>query len=134
MKKIQELKEMQEQKNQLFDEIDKSIELDDFQRKEQRVIAGHWVDFIDELLDYNFSEFMDKHGYTEDDIGTTFTSEQPEVAKEMYIREEQARKELEYRENYCKEHPYGNCYHPFSGGIFIEKLERDILKWMLEIE
>lgn len=133
MKNIQELKEMQKQKNRLYDEIDKSDEYN-FENKEKRVILGHWVDFIDELLDYNFSEYMDKHGYTDDDIGTTFSSEDPEVEKEMFIREEQARKELKNRENYCKEHPYGNCYHPFSGGIFIEKLERDILKWILETE
>lgn len=98
------------------------------------MIAGHWVDFIDDLLDFNFSEFMDKHGYTDDDIGTTFTSEQPEVEEEMFIREEQAKKELEWRKKYCEEHPYGVCYHPFSGGIFIEKLESDILKWVLEME
>lgn len=35
MKNIQELKEMQEQKNQLFDEIDNSAELNEFQKKKK---------------------------------------------------------------------------------------------------
>ncbi len=134
MKSIQELKEMQEQKNKLFDEIKKSNEYNEFQKQEKEIIAGHWIDFIDDLLDYNYTDYMDKMGYTEKDIETKFTTKDPKVQKEIFITEEQARKELKIREKCCIEHPYGVTHHILLGGIFLEKIERDILKWFLEIE
>ena len=134
MKSIQDLKEMQDQKRKLCDAIDKSNEYDEFQKREKAIIAGHWVDYIYDLLEYNYYNYMQKMGYTEEDIETTFKTDDPKVQKEIFITEEQARKELELSEKYCREHPYGVTYHRLFGGIFLEKIERDILKWFLEIE
>lgn len=151
MKSIQDLKNMQAEKDKLYDEL-KSKEIDinnkeldiweqfgkmyeQFDKEEQMVIAGTWVDFIDDLLDYNLNEFMDKNGYDEDDIENTFFVDDENVQKEIFITEEQAKKMLENREKICKEHPYGlvKNMHCFKG-IYIEKIEVDILKWFLEIE
>ena len=58
----------------------------------------------------------------------------PEVQKEIVITEEQARKELQSRIEYCKLHPYGAIHNFVFDGIYLEKIELDILKWVLEIE
>ena len=134
MKSIQELKEMQKQKNKLCNEINESDIYNEFEKRERAIIAGHWVDFIDDLLEYNYTNYMDRMGYTEDDIEITFTTNDPKVQKEIFITEEQARKKLKLNEEYCREHPYGVTYHGLFGGIFLEKIEIDILKWLLEIE
>lgn len=135
MRSIQDLKKMQEEKNKLYEELKNTKELNEFDRDEQIIIATTWVDFIDDLLDYNLCEFMDKNGYGEEDIETTFTVKDEKVQKEIVIRKEQALKELECRKKCCEEHPYGVTRHLFVfKGMYLEKIELDILKWFLEIE
>ena len=86
MKTVQDLINMQAQKEKLYDEIEASTEENKYLKEEKLIITGWWVDFIDELLRHNFMEFMDKHGYTEKDIDNeTFTTEDIEVLKEMVI-------------------------------------------------
>ena len=99
------------------------------------IITGTWIDFIDNLLDYNLSEFMTKNGYVDDDIEKTFFTDDENVEKEIFIRKEQALKLLEDRQKIYEEHPYGIATNLFVfKGIYIKKIELDILKWFLEIE
>lgn len=138
MKTIQELKDMQEEKMKLYDELKKQKDLDmadELYQKEKLIIAGTWVDFIDDLLDYNLVDFMNRKGYNDDDIETTFTVKDKEVQKEIFITEKQALEMLEHKKKICNEHPYGLVIHKLMcEGIYIEKIEIDILKWFLEIE
>ena len=133
MKSIKELLDTREKYDKLYEKYRNAKELNDFDRKEKCVIAGHWVDFISYLLDFNICEYMEKYGYTDDDIGEKFQSDDPEVVKDLVIREKQAKEELEYRIEYCKKHPYGVTYNNLFGGIFLKKIERDILKWYLDV-
>ena len=51
------------------------------------------------------------------------------------MTKEQALELLEGRKKLCEKHPYGVTTHLFVfKGIYIEKIELDILKWFLEIE
>jgi len=151
MKSIQDLKNMQAEKKKKYNELKaKQIDIkeegidiweqfarinEEDDKEEQMVIAGTWVDFIDDLLDFNWNEFMDKNGYDEDDIENTFFIDDENAQKEIFITEEQAQKMLENRKKICKEHPYGLVKNMhFFKGIYIEKIELDILKWFLEIE
>lgn len=133
MKSIKELLDTREKYDKLFEEYSNSKELNDYEKKEKRVISGHWVDFINYLLDFNICEYMEKYGYTDDDIAEIISFDNPEIVKELVITEEQAKKELEYRIEYCKKHPYGVTYNNLFGGIFLQKLEADILKWYLDV-
>ena len=135
MKSIQDLKKMQKKKKQLYERLENTKDINEDDKDEQMIIAGTWVDFIDDLLDHNLCEFMDKNGYTDEDIENTFTVEDEKVQKEIVIREEQALELLEGRKKLCEKHPYGVTTHLFVfKGIYIEKIELDILKWFLEIE
>jgi len=134
MKTIKQLQEMKKEKGKLYDEISDNSEAY-VEKEESLIILGTWVDFIDDLLDYNFIEFMDKNGYTEEDIEKTFFISDEAVEKEIFITEEQAKELLKHRQNLCKKHPYGTTRGSNNWkGIFIPKIELDILKWFLEEE
>ena len=150
MKSIQDLKNMQAEKEKRYNELkakqinikEEGIDIwEQFARmneqddnEEQKVIAVTWVNFIDEMLDYNLSEFMEKNGYDDDDIEKTFFLDDENVQKQIVLTENQAREILEGKIKMCEEHPYGlvKNAHCFKG-IYVEKIELDILKWFLEI-
>ncbi len=81
MKSVQDLKKMQEEKRQLYKKLENTKDINEYDKDEQMIIAGTWVDFIDDLLDHNLCEFMDKNGYTDEDIENTFTVEDEKVQK-----------------------------------------------------
>lgn len=137
MKSIQETKKMMEEQERIYNEIVNLKNLEDYvqyEKDEQRIIAGTWVDILADLLDYNMQEFLEKNGYDTEDIDTKFSVSDENVQKEIFITEEQAREMLENKEKFCQEHPYGTIANKyFGGGLYVQKIELDVLKWFLEI-
>ena len=138
MKSIQETRNKLEEQEKIYNDIVKLKEQEEdiqFEKDEQRIIAGTWVDLLADLLDYNMQEFLEKNGYDTEDIDTKFSVSDENVQKEIFIKEEQAREMLEHKEKFCQEHPYGTIANKyFGGGLYVQKIELDALKWFLEIE
>lgn len=132
MRSIEELTNMQKQKVEEYNQLEKCTQLNNSEKEEKLIIAGTWIDFIDNLLDYNLVEFMENNGYSNEDIEKLISNRK--VQEQILITEEQAKIELECKEKHCKEHPYGVVQNNISNGIYIKKIELDILKWVLEIE
>ena len=130
MKTYKQIEEMENMYNEKYNSIDKGND----ENKEDLIIYGHWVDFLSDLLDWNVLDYAEKIGFDiekEDDM-FEYTDE---VKKEIIITEEQAKEELKIRERFCEKYPYGSCKNKWwIDGINIDMLERDILKWVLEIE
>lgn len=130
MKSYKQIKEMEDIYNEKYTRLDNDKE----ENKEDLIIFGHWVDFLSDLADWNVLDYAEKIGFDiekEDDM-FEYTEE---VKKEIIITEEQAKEELKTRERICKKYPYGSCRNKWwINGINIDMLERDILKWVLEIE
>lgn len=137
MKSIQETKKMMEEQERIYNEIVNLKNLEDYvqyEKDEQRIIAGTWVDILADLLDYNMQEFLEKNGYDTEDIDTKFSVSDENVQKEIFITEDQAKEMLEHKEKFCQEHPYGTIANKyFGGGLYVQKIELDVLKWFLEI-
>lgn len=137
MKSIQETKKMMEEQERIYNEIVNLKNLEDYvqyEKDEQRIIAGTWVDILDDLLDYNMQEFLEKNGYDTEDIDKKFSVSDENVQKEIFITEDQAKEMLEHKEKFCQEHPYGTIANKyFGGGLYVQKIELDVLKWFLEI-
>lgn len=128
MKSYSEIEEMQKYYRQKYDEQDKNDE----RTEENRIIFGHWVDFLDDMLDYNILDYGKKIGH-DFETETEMFEITDEVKKEIIITEEQVKKELDIREKICQKYPYGRCKNVWwINGINIEMLERDILRWILE--
>ena len=121
------MKEKEAQADELYKKASEENNL------EKMVILGHWVDYIEELLCWKLLECLEEHGIdpeTDDDFEIT-----EEMEAEMVISQEDAEIELQNREKFYKEHPYGTCRNQYYlKGIYLEKLERDILKWVLDKE
>jgi len=137
MKSIEETRAKMEEQDKIYNEIVKLRELEDdilFEKDEQRIIAGTWVDLLADLLDYNMQEFLEKNEYDTEDIDTKFSVSDENVQKEIFITEEQAIEMLKHKEKFCQEHPYGTIANKyFGGGLYVQKIELDALKWFLEI-
>ena len=128
MKTYTEIEKKQAEYNEKFDALPENDE----KTHEDKIIFGHWVDFLDDLLDWNMLDYADKIGYDFESDEEMFEITD-EVKKEILITEDQAKKELEYREEICNRYPYGRISTQWwIKGIYIEKLERDILRWVLE--
>jgi hypothetical protein len=131
MKNIQMLQEKKEEMNKLCDEINK---LNCADKKEKLIIATHWIDFINTLLYWNLYNFCLENKLDPDEYSESLENLN-NIPKEIIINEEQAIKELEWREKLYNDYPYGTCKNSYYiNGIYIEKLELDILKWLLERE
>lgn len=109
----------------------KFIELRNQPTPDRKLVAtySHWVDFLDELRINNVVEYAKKIGYDFESNEEIF--EFTDKAKEeMFITEEQATKYLEaYKINY-KHNPTKSS--EFFGGINIDKINIEILEWLLE--
>lgn len=116
MKSLQDLKNKQDEMNKLYDKVH---ETNTYANNVNSVIIGHWVDFIGELLYFNLN----------DDTPTELTDE---IERSILITQKQAEEELDSREEQIKEFPYGTFACLNSKGIYLEKLEIDILKWILD--
>lgn len=128
MKTYIEIEKKQEEYNNKYDSLDKNDE----KTKEDRIIFGHWVDFLDDLLDWNILNYAEKIGFDFEKNNDIFEITD-EVKKKIIITEEQAEKELKIREEICHRYPYGSCRNEWwINGINIDMLERDILKWVLD--
>lgn len=128
MKTYTEIEEKKEEYNRKYDNLDKNDE----NTKEDKIIFGHWVDFLDDLLDWNMLEYAEQIGFDFEKNDDMFEITD-EVKKEIMIAEEQAKNELKVREKICQKYPYGSCKNKWwINGINIDMLERDILKWILE--
>lgn len=128
MKTYTEIEEKKEEYNRKYDNLDKNDE----NTKEDRIIFGHWVDFLDDLLDWNMLEYVEQIGFDFEKNDDMFEITD-EVKKKIMIAEEQAKNELKVREKICQKYPYGSCKNKWwINGINIDMLERDILKWILE--
>lgn len=128
MKTYTEIEEKKEEYNRKYDNLDKNDE----NTKEDRIIFGHWVDFLDDLLDWNMLEYAEQIGFDFEKNDDMFEITD-EVKKKIMIAEEQAKNELKVREKICQKYPYGSCKNKWwINGINIDMLERDILKWILE--
>lgn len=128
MKTYTEIEEKKEEYNRKYDNLDKNDE----NIKEDRIIFGHWVDFLDDLLDWNMLEYAEQIGFDFEKNDDMFEITD-EVKKKIMIAEEQAKNELKVREKICQKYPYGSCKNKWwINGINIDMLERDILKWILE--
>lgn len=128
MKTYNEIEKIQEEYNKKYDNLDKNDE----NTHEDRIIFGHWVDFLDDLLDWNMLDYAEKIGFDFEEHDDMFEITD-EVKKEIIITEKQAEEELKIREKYCQKYPYGSCKNQWwINGINIDMLERDILKWVLE--
>lgn len=128
MKTYTEIEEKKKEYNRKYDNLDKNDE----NTKEDRIIFGHWVDFLDDLLDWNMLEYAEQivFDFEKNDDMFEITDE---VKKKIMIAEEQAKNELKVREKICRKYPYGSCKNKWwINGINIDILERDILKWILE--
>lgn len=130
MKTYKQIEEMENMYNKKYNSIDKGND----ENKEDLIIYGHWVDFLSDLLDWNVLDYAEKIGFDIEKENDMFEYTD-EVKKEIIITEEQAKKELKIREKVCEKYPYGSCRNKWwIDGINIDMLERDILKWVLEIE
>lgn len=128
MKTYNEIEEKQEEYNQKYDSFDKNDE----KTREDRIIFGHWIDFLDDLLDWNILDYAEKIGFDFEKHDDMFEITE-EVKKEIIIKEEQAEEELKIKEKICQKYPYGSCRNKWwINGINIDMLERDILRWILE--
>lgn len=128
MKTYTEIEEKKEEYNRKYDNLDKNDE----NIKEDRIIFGHWVDFLDDLLDWNMLEYAEQIGFDFEKNDDMFEITD-EVKKKIMIAEEQAKNELKVREKICQKYPYGSCKNKWwINGINIDMLERDILKWISE--
>ena len=128
MKTYTKIEEKQEEYNKKYDSLDKNDE----KTKEDRIIFAHWVDFLDDLLDWNMLDYAEKIGFDFEEHDDMFEITD-EVKKEIVITEKQAKKELKIREIHCKRYPYGCCRNEWwISGINIDMLERDILRWVLD--
>lgn len=128
MRTYTEMEKKQEEYNQNYDSLDKN----DKNTQEDRIIFGHWVDFLDDLLDWNILDYAEKIGF-DFDIEKDMFELTDEVKKAIIITEEQAKEELQKREEIYNKYPYGRCSNKWwIEGIYIDKLERDILKWVLD--
>lgn len=128
MKTYTEIEEKKEEYNRKYDNLDKNDE----NTKEDKIIFGHWVDFLDDLLDWNMLEYAEQIGFDFEKNDDMFEITD-EVKKKIMIAEEQAKNELKVREKICQKYPYGSCKNKWwINGINIDMLERDILKWILE--
>ena len=122
MKTYIEIEKKQEEYNNKYDVLDKNDE----KTKEDRIIFGHWVDFLDDLLDWNILNYAEKIGFDFEKNNDIFEITD-EVKKKIIITEEQAEKELNIREEICHRYPYGSCRNEWwINGINIDMLERDI--------
>ena len=104
MKTYIEIEKKQEEYNNKYDVLDKNDE----KTKEDRIIFGHWVDFLDDLLDWNILNYAEKIGFDFEKNNDIFEITD-EVKKKIIITEEQAEKELNIREEICHRYPYGSC-------------------------
>lgn len=130
MKTYKEIEEMENMYDEKYNCIDKGND----ENKEDLIIYGHWVDFLSDLLDWNVLDYAEKIGFDIEKENDMFEYTD-EVKKEIIITEEQAKEQLEIRNEICKKYPYGSCRNRWwIDGINIDMLERDILKWVLEIE
>lgn len=128
MKAYNEIEEIQEEYNRKYDILDKNDE----NTHEDRIIFAHWVDFLDDLLDWNMLDYAEKIGFDFEEHDDMFEITD-EVKKEIIITKEQAEKELKIREDICQKYPYGRCRNVWwINGINIDMLERDILRWVLD--
>ncbi len=130
MKTYKQIEEMENMYNEKYNSIDKGND----ENKEDLIIYGHWVDFLSDLLDWNVLDYAEKIGFDIEKENDMFEYTD-EVKKEIIITEEQAKEQLEIRNEICRKYPYGSCKNKWwIDGINIDMLERDILKWVLEIE
>lgn len=128
MKTYTEIEEKKEEHDKKYDSLDKNDE----KTKEDRIILGHCVDFLDDLLDWNMLKYAEKIGFDFEKNDDMFEITD-EVKNKIIITEEQAEKELQIREEICQRYPYGSCKNKWwINGINIDMLERDILKWVLD--
>lgn len=108
------------------------MDKNDEKTREDRIIFGHWIDFLDDLLDWNILDYAEKIGFDFEKHDDMFEITE-EVKKEIIIKEEQAEEELKIKEKICQKYPYGSCRNKWwINGINIDMLERDILRWILE--
>lgn len=129
MKSIEELKEKQKS---LHIEYKKILKEKPEDKREQIIITSHWQNFINMLLYWNLLDYCEKNNLDPDDY-TEEICEKNAVPLHVFITEEQAEKELKLREELYKKYPYGTCQNSYYiDGIYIQKLELDILKWFLE--
>lgn len=134
MRNIKELKNKMKEKEELYNNIEKEKDEFDLEAEGNMVIARIWIETIEDLLDHNVAEFMEKNGYEDKDIETTFSVNDENVQKEIVATEEQIIEMLDFKMKLCERFPYGRIDNMGYKGIWGDKLEVDILKWVLEKE
>ena len=132
MRSVIELKNKKKEMEELYEHIKEIKEEIDLNAEEEMVIARIWFDVIEDLLDHNVVTYMQKNGYGDDDIDTTFSLSDENVQKEIVANEKQVYEMLEFKKQVCREHPYGRVNYWGYQGINADKVAIDVYKWVLE--
>lgn len=89
MKTYNEIEEKQEEYNQKYDSLDKNDE----KTREDRIIFGHWIDFLDDLLDWNILDYAEKIGFDFEKHDDMFEITE-EVKKRNYNKRRASRRRI----------------------------------------